>query len=82
MNANAGGGLMQDEEEEENVNRDWLDHVYMGVRILMLLSIFWFYSSAERLLFMAVAMFIVWLLQSGWFNLNRAPRNRRPGIML
>ena len=72
---------MQDEEEEENVNRDWLDHVYMGVRILMLLSIFWFYSSAERLLLMAVAMFVVWLLQSGWFNLNRAPRNRQQGML-
>jgi hypothetical protein len=79
MNANAGGGMMQDDDDEENGQRDWLDYVYMAVRISMLMSIFWFYSSAERLIIMGVVVFIVWLVQSGVFNLNRAPRNRQQG---
>ena len=80
MNANAGGGMMQaDDDDEENGQRDWLDYIYMAVRIFMLMSIFWFYSSAERLIVMGLVMVIVWLIQSGMFNLNRAPRNRQQG---
>lgn len=81
MNANAGGGMMQeeDDDDDENVQRDWLDYVYMVVRIFMLMSIFWFYSSAERLILMGATIFIVWMLQSGWFNLHRAQRNRHQG---
>ena len=75
MNANAGGGMMQDDEDEEN--RDWLDYVYMAVRISMLMSIFWFYSSAERLIIMGLVIFIVWLVQSGVFHPIRAPGNRQ-----
>lgn len=80
MNANAGGGMMQEEDDDdENIQRDWLDYIYMVVRIFMLMSIFWFYSSAERLILMGVTIFVVWMLQSGWFNLNRAQRNRHQG---
>lgn len=82
MNANAGGGMMQGEDEEENGQRDWLDYVYMAVRISMLMSIFWFYSSAERLIIMGLVVLIIWLVQSGVFNLNRAPINRQQGKYL
>jgi hypothetical protein len=43
------------------------------------MSIFWFYSSAEKLIIMGLVLFIVWLIQSGVFNLNRAQRNRQEG---
>jgi hypothetical protein len=79
MNANAGGGMVQGDDDEENAQRDWLDYVYMAVRISMLMSIFWFYSSAERLIIMGLIVFLVWLIQSGVFNLNRAQRNRPQG---
>ena len=71
--------MQADDDDEENGQRDWLDYIYMAVRIFMLLSIFWFYSSPERLIIMGAVIFIVWLIQSGVFNLNRAPRNRQPG---
>ena len=81
MNANGGGGLMEDEDDndDENIQRDWLDYIYVFVRIMMLMSIFWFYSSAERIILMAVAMFLAWLVQSGWFNLIRSQRIRQQG---
>ena len=79
MNANAGGGMMQGDDDEDNGQRDWLDYVYMAVRISMLMSIFWFYSSAEKLFFLGLVLFIIWLVQSGMFNLNRAQRNRQEG---
>lgn len=79
MNANAGGGMVQADDDEDNGQRDWLDYVYMAVRISMLMSIFWFYSSAERLIIMGLIVFVVWLIQSGVFNLNRAQRNRQQG---
>ena len=71
--------MVQGDDDEENAQRDWLDYVYMAVRISMLMSIFWFYSSAERLIIMGLIVFLIWLIQSGLFNLNRAQRNRPQG---
>ncbi|XP_046843522.1 homocysteine-responsive endoplasmic reticulum-resident ubiquitin-like domain member 2 protein isoform X2 [Xenia sp. Carnegie-2017] len=77
MDANPGGGMAQGDDDEENAQRDWLDVVYMIVRVGMLMSIFWFYSSFERIVALGLVFFLIWLIQSGLLNLNRAPRNRQ-----
>lgn len=51
MRMNAQGGLEEDEEEEQ---RDWLDYIYVFFRFMVLMSIIYFYSSAQR--FFAVAL--------------------------
>ena len=69
-NANAGP-LFDDEEEEDNANRDWLDKIYTLCRIGILLSIFWFYSSTSRFLVLIITFVLIYLYQSGIFQFFR-----------
>lgn len=69
-NANAGP-LFDDEEDEDNANRDWLDKIYTLCRIGILLSIFWFYSSTSRFLMLVIAFVLIYLYQSGIFQIFR-----------
>lgn len=72
-NANAGP-LFDDEEDDENPNRDWLDKIYTLCRIGILLSIFWFYASTSRFLVLVLTFLLIYLYQSGFFQMFR--RNR------
>ena len=69
-NANAGP-LVDEEEDEENPNRDWLDKIYTLCRIGILLSIFWFYSSTSRFLMLIVTFVLIYLYQSGILQIFR-----------
>ena len=71
-NANANAGpLFDEEEDEENPNRDWLDKIYTLCRIGILLSIFWFYSSTSRFLVLIVMFVLIYLYQSGILQIFR-----------
>ncbi|KAK3515803.1 hypothetical protein QTP70_033652 [Hemibagrus guttatus] len=61
---NAQGGAMQNEDE---LNRDWLDWLYTVSRAAVLLSIVYFYSSFTRFIMVIGAMLLVYLHQAGWF---------------
>lgn len=69
-NANAGP-LFDEEEDEENPNRDWLDKIYTLCRIGILLSIFWFYSSTSRFLVLIITFLLIYLYQSGILQIFR-----------
>ncbi|XP_063055655.1 homocysteine-responsive endoplasmic reticulum-resident ubiquitin-like domain member 2 protein [Engraulis encrasicolus] len=62
MNAQGGPVLNEDE-----LNRDWLDWMYTGMRAAILLSIVYFYSSLGRFVMVIGAMLLVYLHQAGWF---------------
>lgn len=68
---NAQGGLLQNEEE---LNRDWLDWLYTVARAAMLLSVVYFYSSFSRFVMVIGAMLLLYLHQVGWFPF-RADQN-------
>lgn len=61
---NAQGGAVQNEDE---LNRDWLDWLYTVSRAAVLLSIVYFYSSFSRFVMVIGAMLLVYLHQAGWF---------------
>ena len=68
-NANAGP-LFDDEEDEDNANRDWLDKVYTLCRIGVLLSIFWFYSSTSCFLLLVLTFVLIYLYQCGFLEIE------------
>ena len=47
MNAQ-GGAWIDDDDDEDGANRDWLDWVYTLSRFSVLLSIVYFYSTISR----------------------------------
>lgn len=55
---NAQGGAVQNEDE---LNRDWLDWLYTVSRAAVLLSIVYFYSSFSRFVMVIGAMLLVYL---------------------
>ncbi|GAA6068411.1 homocysteine-responsive endoplasmic reticulum-resident ubiquitin-like domain member 2 protein, partial [Tachysurus ichikawai] len=61
---NVQGGAVQNEDE---LNRDWLDWLYTVSRVAVLLSIVYFYSSFSRFIMVTGAMLLVYLHQAGWF---------------
>lgn len=63
LNANAAGGFMVPEEEDEDdaVARDWLDKIYMLFRAGLLLTIFYFYSSSFRFSLAIVIIVLIFL---------------------
>ncbi|XP_077383433.1 homocysteine-responsive endoplasmic reticulum-resident ubiquitin-like domain member 2 protein isoform X2 [Festucalex cinctus] len=64
MNVQGGGGGVLNEDE---LNRDWLDFVYMLFRICVLLSFVYFNCSFGRFVVVVAAMILVYLHQVGWF---------------
>ena len=58
---NVGGGQAMDDDNEDGVRRDWLDWTFTLCRFGILLSIVYFYSSVNRFLVVAGAMFIMYL---------------------
>lgn len=57
---NAQGGVDEDEDDEFG-QRDWLDYVYTFSRFLVLISIVYFYSNFTRFLAVAAFFFFVYL---------------------
>lgn len=61
----------QDVDDDDNrVNRDWLDYFYTLSRLLVLFSIVYFYSSPARFIIVSALGFIMYLYQVGFFRLN------------
>ncbi|ELU08006.1 hypothetical protein CAPTEDRAFT_219618 [Capitella teleta] len=75
---NAQGGAVIDD-EDENVNRDWLDWVYTLSRFSVLLSIVYFYSSLSRFIMVSLVAFMIYMYQAGYLRLQRrvAPRQQQ-----
>ncbi|XP_060757006.1 homocysteine-responsive endoplasmic reticulum-resident ubiquitin-like domain member 2 protein isoform X3 [Neoarius graeffei] len=69
---NAQGGAVQNEDE---LNRDWLDWLYTVSRAAVLLSIVYFYSSFSRFVMVIGAMLLVYLHQAGWFPFRMELQN-------
>ncbi|XP_029464582.1 homocysteine-responsive endoplasmic reticulum-resident ubiquitin-like domain member 1 protein [Rhinatrema bivittatum] len=64
LRMNAQGGLV---DEEDEINRDWLDWVYTAARFSIFLSILYFYSSLSRFMMVMGAMILMYLHHAGWF---------------
>ncbi|XP_018410892.1 PREDICTED: homocysteine-responsive endoplasmic reticulum-resident ubiquitin-like domain member 1 protein isoform X2 [Nanorana parkeri] len=76
LRMNAQGGLV---EEEDEVNRDWLDWVYTAARFSIFLSILYFYSSLSRFMMVLGAMILMYLHTAGWFPFRqRHPQDAAP----
>ncbi|XP_012674297.1 homocysteine-responsive endoplasmic reticulum-resident ubiquitin-like domain member 1 protein [Clupea harengus] len=69
MNAQ-GGPVMEDEEE---MNRDWLDWLYTAARLGVFLSIVYFYSSLSRFILVMSSLLLMYLHTAGWFPFRRRP---------
>uniref|UniRef100_A0AAZ3S4G5 Homocysteine-responsive endoplasmic reticulum-resident ubiquitin-like domain member 1 protein n=1 Tax=Oncorhynchus tshawytscha TaxID=74940 RepID=A0AAZ3S4G5_ONCTS len=74
MNAQ-GGPVMED---EEDINRDWLDWVYTAARLGVFLSIVYFYSSLSRFVLVMSSLLLMYLHTAGWFPFRRRPLVRGP----
>ncbi|XP_020336260.1 homocysteine-responsive endoplasmic reticulum-resident ubiquitin-like domain member 1 protein [Oncorhynchus kisutch] len=74
MNAQ-GGPVMED---EEDINRDWLDWVYTAARLGVFLSIVYFYSSLSRFILVMSSLLLMYLHTAGWFPFRRRPLVRGP----
>ncbi|XP_051579887.1 homocysteine-responsive endoplasmic reticulum-resident ubiquitin-like domain member 1 protein [Myxocyprinus asiaticus] len=70
MNAQ-GGPVMED---EEDMNRDWLDWVYTATRMGIFLSIVYFYSSVSRFILVMSSLLIMYLHTAGWFPFRQRPQ--------
>ncbi|KAM9301913.1 homocysteine-responsive endoplasmic reticulum-resident ubiquitin-like domain member 1 protein [Gastrophryne carolinensis] len=70
LRMNAQGGLV---EEEDDMNRDWLDWVYTAARFSIFLSILYFYSSLSRFMMVLGAMILMYLHTAGWFPFRQRP---------
>lgn len=70
LRMNAQGGLADD---EEDVNRDWLDWVYTAARFSVFVSILYFYSSLSRFMIVMGAMILMCLHHAGIFPFRQRP---------
>ncbi|KAM3919433.1 homocysteine-responsive endoplasmic reticulum-resident ubiquitin-like domain member 1 protein [Leptodactylus fuscus] len=70
LRMNAQGGLV---EEEDDLNRDWLDWIYTAARFSIFLSILYFYSSLSRFMMVLGAMILMYLHTAGWFPFRQRP---------
>ncbi|XP_061775885.1 homocysteine-responsive endoplasmic reticulum-resident ubiquitin-like domain member 1 protein [Nerophis ophidion] len=75
MRMNAQGGPVM--EDEEDLERDWLDWLYSAARLGVMLMIVYFNSSLSHFLLVMATLFIMYLHTTGWFTLRR--REQAPG---
>lgn len=54
-------------EENEFVNRDWLDQFFYYFRFLILLCIVYFYTTPERFMLVIIVVVVAFLYHEGWF---------------
>ncbi|XP_072292127.1 homocysteine-responsive endoplasmic reticulum-resident ubiquitin-like domain member 1 protein [Eucyclogobius newberryi] len=88
MRMNAQGGPVMEDEEE--VERDWLDSFYSAARLGVLLMIIYFNSNLSRFLLVMGMLFFMYMHTAGWFPFRRravqvqppnppqAPENQNP----
>ncbi|XP_051918095.1 homocysteine-responsive endoplasmic reticulum-resident ubiquitin-like domain member 1 protein [Hippocampus zosterae] len=69
MQMNAQGGPVM--EDEEDIERDWLDWLYSAARLGVLLMIVYFNSNLSRFLLVMGTLFLMYLHTTGWFILRR-----------
>uniref|UniRef100_A0A1A7WAJ7 Homocysteine-inducible, endoplasmic reticulum stress-inducible, ubiquitin-like domain member 1 n=1 Tax=Iconisemion striatum TaxID=60296 RepID=A0A1A7WAJ7_9TELE len=69
MRMNAQGGPVM--EDEEDVERDWLDWLYSAARFGVLLMIVYFNSNLSRFLLVMSTLFLMYLHTVGWFPFRR-----------
>ncbi|XP_019116954.2 homocysteine-responsive endoplasmic reticulum-resident ubiquitin-like domain member 1 protein [Larimichthys crocea] len=74
MNAQ-GGPVMEDEEELE---RDWLDWLYSAARFGVLLMIVYFNSNLSRFLLVMSTLLLMYLHTAGWFPFRRRVQVQEP----
>ncbi|XP_076589999.1 homocysteine-responsive endoplasmic reticulum-resident ubiquitin-like domain member 1 protein [Chaetodon auriga] len=73
---NAQGGPMM--EDEEDVERDWLDWLYSAARFGVLLMIVYFNSSLSRFLLVMSTLLLMYLHTAGWFPFRRRAQVQGP----
>ncbi|XP_068458347.1 homocysteine-responsive endoplasmic reticulum-resident ubiquitin-like domain member 1 protein [Clinocottus analis] len=76
MRMNAQGGAVMD--EEEGMERDWLDWLYSATRFSVLLIIVYFNSSLSRFLMVMSALFFMYLHTVGWFPFRGRAQVQEP----
>ncbi|XP_066541877.1 homocysteine-responsive endoplasmic reticulum-resident ubiquitin-like domain member 1 protein [Hoplias malabaricus] len=76
MNAQ-GGPVMEDEEDME---RDWLDWVYTASRFAVFLSIVYFYSNLSRFILVMSSLLLMYLHTAGWFPFRHRAQVRAPNL--
>lgn len=58
---NAQGGRVDNDEDEDELDRDWLDWFYIGLRFALFMCILYFYSTPVRFITTLILMlFICW----------------------
>lgn len=65
------GGEVEDDDDDEGMGRDWLDWIYVLSRMVVLLSIVYFYSTVSRfMIVVCIAMLLyLWVFLCLWDNL-------------
>nr|XP_061812240.1 homocysteine-responsive endoplasmic reticulum-resident ubiquitin-like domain member 1 protein [Nerophis lumbriciformis] len=76
MRMNAQGGPLV--EDEEGMERDWLDWLYSGARLGVLLMIVYFNSNLSRFLLVMSALLVIYLHTTGWFPFRRRQQVQGP----
>ncbi|CAL9697056.1 unnamed protein product [Knipowitschia caucasica] len=69
MRMNAQGGPVM--EDEEDIERDWLDWFYSAARLGVLLMIVYFNSNLSRFLLVMGMLFFMYMHTMGWFPFRR-----------
>lgn len=69
MRMNAQGGPVM--EDEEDMERDWLDWFYSAARLGVLLMIVYFNSNLSRFLLVMGMLFFMYMHTVGWFPFRR-----------
>uniref|UniRef100_A0A3B4BIW8 Ubiquitin-like domain-containing protein n=1 Tax=Periophthalmus magnuspinnatus TaxID=409849 RepID=A0A3B4BIW8_9GOBI len=78
MRMNAQGGPVM--EDEEDVERDWLDWFYSAARLGVLLMIVYFNSNLSRFLLVMGMLFFMYMHTVGWFPFRRRAVQVQPPI--
>lgn len=87
----AVGGVAQEDDEEARVARDWLDWMYVGSRLAILIGVMYYYSSLPRFMLVTLIVAGIYLYQKAIIqrrrnalrrnaeaNNNRAPQAEAP----
>lgn len=80
MPMNAGGAMFDDDDENGEERRDWLDWIHTFLRATVMLSIMYFYSSTIRILMISLLGVIIYLYQAGWLTLRRQRAGKQSGF--
>ncbi|KAM3609417.1 uncharacterized protein V6R79_014487 [Siganus canaliculatus] len=76
MRMNAQGGPVM--EDEEDMDRDWLDWLYSAARFGVLLMIVYFNSNLSRFLLVMSTLLLMYLHTAGWFPFRRQVQVQGP----